>query len=875
MLRPLFTSLLLAVLTTLSFPVEVKFNFKPAKNNFGIFSPDELKAILTNLKGVKSFKCTSKGCYIELHPLLVDYSFKGFSFFLIPRLERFLGLKLYYRYPEELMAGAADNTLFFLRNRGYLDAQVKTVLHVSKEGYAKLEIIGSEGELYLWGGFQFNGTPCFKPREFYLKYRKPFGAPFSYIDLYRALDLAQELCRKKGYLESFVYYREPFGVKRKSLWYYLGKNLELFPPFALDLISSYADVFITDPLKGLKFLFRPSYGVYPTLVIRVEELPYKIHLKGNKEIPTDTLRAFIKGLLQKGAAFSPVALQEALSEFYRSRGFLDAIIRLEVRNRRIDISVEEGQRYRLKVKIVPPLRGLKLKPPRYYTKGFEEKLLSEVKDYLHRKGYLYDSLKLHRGVDRKSKRVVLTLFVENPRKVHIELRRELLIENRSLRKLVERTLKGYKPFDLVADGKKRETLRGRIISILKRFGCKRPLVGIKVREKRPGGVVLEERVSCGGIKVFGHSAFWVEGRVRERELSYAVPDFYGKKFRKKLLDALENRLQLSGLFESYTVKRAETKEEVIPLVEGVEKRPLSVEGQIGFSSDEGYLLDTSLKITDPFGYGSIFSLGYRLTGKRNYYNLSYRDNYFFSRHLFTGGDLFKRYEEHRDYDIDLKGFSLSLGYHLNLYTDIALTFISDRFGLTTDFPSPPGGTLNKWTLSGELYYPLYGGLVKRGQLSGSINLSRGSTGGSNYWKIRSRLGFALFFGKKYTAFSAAAGYVSPQAPIFEKFYLGGLKDLKGYSYESVAPPGGGEMFWYAGAEAGFPLFGSAYLFTGFDIGASVKRNQNPFGEVKKDIFAGAGSLTAVGPIRFVVALPLEGKITFSSLKFLFLVGFNF
>ena len=874
MLR-LLLILLLAVFVNCSFPTEVKFNFKPAKNNFELFSPDELKAILEHLKGVKSFNCTSKGCYIELHPLLVDYTFEGFSFFLLPRLERFLGLKLFYRYPEEVMASAADNTLFFLRNRGYLDAQVKTVLHVSKEGYAKLKIVGNEGELYLWGGFQFNGTPCFEPRTFYIEYRKPFGAPFSYIDLYRALDLAQGLCRKKGYLESFVFYREPFGVKRETLWHYLGKNLKVFPPLALDLLSSYTDIFITDPFKGIKFLFKPSYGVYPTLVIRVEELPYKINLRGNKEIPTTTLRAYIEELLQKGTAFSPVALQEALTEFYRSRGFLDVAIRIEVRKRKIDISVREGERYRVEVKIVPPLKGLRLKLPRHYTKGFEQELLSEVKDYLHRKRYLYGSLKIHKGVDRKSKTVRLTLFIENPRKVGVELHRKVLIENRSLRKLVERTLKGYKPFDLVADRGKRKDLKGKILSILKKFGCKEPLVEIKVKGKEPERVILEEKVSCGGIKVFGHSAFWVEGRIKERELSYAIPDFYGKKFRKKLLDALENRLSLSGLFESYSVKRVERENGIIPLVEGVEKRPLSVEGQIGFSSDEGYILDATLQLTDPFGYGSIFRLGYRLTGKRNYYHLSYLDNYFFSRHFFTGADLFKRYEEHRDYDITLKGFSLSLGYHLNLYTDLSLTFISDRFDLVTDFPSPPRGTLNKWTLSGEFLYPLYEGLVKRGQLSGSINLSRGSTGGNGYWKGSSRVGLVLFFGKKYAAFSAAAGYVSPQAPIFEKFYLGGIKDLKGYTYESVAPPGGGEIFWYAGTEVGFPLFGSAYLFTGFDAGASVKRNQNPFGEIKKDIFVGAGSLTGAGPIRFVVALPLENKITLSSLKFLFLVGFNF
>ena len=99
--------------------------------------------------------------------------------------------------------------------------------------------------------------------------------------------------------------------------------------------------------------------------------------------------------------------------------------------------------------------------------------------------------------------------------------------------------------------------------------------------------------------------------------------------------------------------------------------------------------------------------------------------------------------------------------------------------------------------------------------------------------------------------------------------------MKGFSYESVAPPGGGDIYWYIGNEWGIPLFKPLYLFGGFDVGNCVKKGENPFGVIKKDIFVGVGGLTAAGPIRFVLAIPLKNRIQIQDFKYLFLIGFNF
>lgn len=850
---------------------ELKFNFQPAKNNLETFSVEELKVILPKINGVKNFLCKGDSCKITLYPLLISYSFKGFSPFIQPKLERYLGLKTFYRYSEETLAAAANNIVFFLQNNGYLDTTVKSVLTVSKKGFARLKIIGSEGKLYLWGGFHFNGTKCFSPLQFYKEYNKPFGIPFSYLGLYDAIDLAQELCKKKGYLESFIYYSEPFEVKKQTLFHFFWKNFKNNPLLVVDFVSQYLDILLDNPFKGIYLLSKPLNAVYPTIKIYTIE-NIKITFSGNKYFSNHFLETFVKNKLQEEDFLSLITLQNELLNLYHSVGFFDVKITIKQISKTIAVKITEGTRYKVKFGFIPPLRGFQIKVPPFYRKTFEKKLLEEAKKYLQTHKLVYKSLEIHREIDRQKKIVYLTLFVKGFRKATISIKRKIDIPNSSLRKLVGKLLKKENPYTLVIDRKKISLLREKLFLILQKFGCSHPEVLIKVRDLKNRLEVLE-KVSCKRILEFNHTAYWVEGRIRKKELDYLIADFYGKRFNRKLIDILHNRLAYSNLFKSYTIKLVKNKS-IIPLIEAVERKPLTIEGQLGFSSDEGYLGDFSLKLTDPFGFGSIFTLQYLLSSKRTLYRFSYLDDYFFSKYFFVGGSLFKKYEEHRDFDLTGKGYSATIGYHLNLYTDIALNFISFHFGLNSQLINLSEGNLNKLTLSGEIYYPLYRGLVKKGLFNAFIHFSVGDYR-KNYFKTLFGINLSFLFKEIYNHFKISGGYVSPQAPIFEKFYLGGLKNLKGYSYESVAPAGGGEIFWYAGTEWGFPLFKPAYLFGGLDFGNAVKKSKNPFGEIKKDVFIGVGSITAAGPIRFVIAIPLKNRIKFQDIKYLFLVGFNF
>ena len=867
-----FLLLVFLLITTPFWGTELKFNYQPAKNNLEDFPTEELKLILPQIRGIKDFQCRQGKCRIDLYPLLISYTLKGFSPFAKPKLEKFLGLKTFYRYPEETLASAANNIVFFLRNNGYLDASVKSILEINKKGYAKLKIVGSEGNLYIWGGFNFKGKKCFKPTNFYQKYNKPFGIPFSFINLYNAVDLAGDICKKKGFFESFVYYTEPFEVKKETLFHFFWRDLKTNPVWALNLLSRYVDILVDNPIRGIYLFFKPLNSVYPTLYIWAKGIPYRITFKGNKYFSTEYLNRLVEDILKKRGFLSPLELQKAIVNLYHSQGFFDVRIEILFFGKNLVVKISEGKRYKLKIEFHPPIKGFFLKPPTYYEKKYEFELLKELKTFLHSKGFLFKDIKIHTEIDRNKKVVILTVFIDGLRKVRIVLQKKIDIPNKSIRDLVIQILKKEKPYNLLLDKAKVKTLREKIKTLLDKFGCENPYADIEVKDLRTR-VEIIEKVSCKRILKFGHTAFWIEGRIKRSELKYLLVDFYGRRFNRKLVDMLRNRIALSNLFESYTIKLVRNKK-VIPLVEGVEKKPISLEGQVGFSSDEGYLMDLALKITDPFGFGSRFSIRYRLASKRTLYQLSYLDDYLLSAKTFGGANLFKKYEEHRDFNLSTKGYSITLGYHLNLYTDLAVSYISTLFGLDTLLTNTKSGRLEKISLSGELYYPIYRGLVRKGLLNAFFQLSEGINT-FKFFKTSIGLDFSLFLKEIYTSLKISVGYVSSNAPIFEKFYLGGIKNLKGFSYESVAPPGGGDIYWYIGNEWGIPLFKPLYLFGGFDVGNCVKKGENPFGVIKKDIFVGVGGLTAAGPIRFVLAIPLKNRIQIQDFKYLFLIGFNF
>jgi outer membrane protein insertion porin family len=853
------------------FGYEVEFNYKPVKNNLNTLTPKELEAVLPQIEDIKSFKCSKKRCYIELKPLLVDISFKGFSIFSLPRLEEYLGLRPYYRYSEKRLLSVSGNIVSYLKNNGYISPTVKTRLFIDRKGYARLQIIGNEGELYLLGGFLFQSDKkCFSEKEFLWRFKKPLGIPFSTLDLYHSLEIAEKLCKEKyPYYTVYTFYSEPFEVKREPITRFLMKNFKINPFKVVDFLTYYADVLITNPYKGIKFLFHPTETVYPKVIVYLQGENLKISIEGNKFFSKAQLKKEIEKLIHEEGFLSLEGILNFLRKKYRDSGFLDVKISIIRKRNSVKILIKEGRRYKVFFETKPHI-DFKFPNGKYYSKKLIESLRHKLEEFLKREGFYFKKLEPVEVVDREKKTVKVVFFIEDLKPLKVKKEVEISVPDRGLKEKIKEILQKVDVVKLVFNPSEGKKLGEEIKKLLEDYGCVKPVSEFELEEHKKFFMV-KFKVSCAGKAKFGKTAYWIEGRIPKREIEYMVLPLNGKRFNKKLLELLRTRFEKTQLFESLSVIPVKVDGKVIPLVWGRERKPFSTEGWFGYNSDEGLSGSFGLKIFDLLKFGETISTSIGISQKRTVYSFDYFDNYLFSRKVFGGFGVFKKWEEHRDYSLTTKGLSLTYGWHFNWWTDLSLNFLKGDYQLDDGFT---GGDISKITLSAEINYPIYSGGVKKGLFNGYVHYGI-SLNKANYSKLRVGGVLSLLWRSFYLSLKGSFGYVTPKAPVFEKFYLGGLKNLKGYGYESVGPYGGGDLYWYTGIEAGVPAFKSLYLFGGFDFGNAVKRSENPFKDFKKDIFVGAGTVTTMGPVRFVLATPLEGKFSLTNLKTLVLIGFSF
>lgn len=138
-----------------------------------------------------------------------------------------------------------------------------------------------------------------------------------------------------------------------------------------------------------------------------------------------------------------------------------------------------------------------------------------------------------------------------------------------------------------------------------------------------------------------------------------------------------------------------------------------------------------------------------------------------------------------------------------------------------------------------------------GALGGQYNFDKFQTSATGYWTLYDD----LLDRKTVLRTSARVGYITPDAPFFERFYAGGGGSMRGFRYRGISPrsgpdddPIGGNFSVTGTVEVGFPLAGESLrgvVFT--DIGDV--ENSARFGTVRVS--------TGVG-VR--LTLPIFGQV---------------
>ncbi|AQW84910.1 beta-barrel assembly machinery complex, BamA/YaeT protein [Campylobacter pinnipediorum subsp. pinnipediorum] len=402
-----------------------------------------------------------------------------------------------------------------------------------------------------------------------------------------------------------------------------------------------------------------------------------------------------------------------------------------------------------------------------------------------------------------------------------------------------------------------------------------------------------EQVYIRNVQISGNER--TADRVVRRELYLTEGNLYN---RTDLKDS-EDSLRRTSYFEDVQIQEERIDANTIDLVVNVKEASTgSISGGIGYGSSDGLLLNASLSDTNIFGSGmnggiSVEKSDDELSGQISLTNPRLNDSEYS-----LGGSIYANDYERNSYKQKSYGFNTTLGRRLTRNLSTSLTYIiqqSQISGLSRallQIGHKEGKNLKSSLIpainynSTDDYY-----LPRRGVTAGMSVEFAGLGGDEKFTKFRTNFNYYLglkdyidydFILRYKSAFSKIwnNGYV----PINEKFYLGGLRDLRGYENRTVSPKvsynkewyeTGGEISFNNSFEFSFPIIDRVkmrgVLF--FDYGAIGEKNLSEI--TRMSTGAGIEWITPIGPLQLIYAKPIHPSRNDETNRFEFSIGRRF
>jgi outer membrane protein insertion porin family len=413
-----------------------------------------------------------------------------------------------------------------------------------------------------------------------------------------------------------------------------------------------------------------------------------------------------------------------------------------------------------------------------------------------------------------------------------------------------------------------------------------------------------DKVYIERINITGNSK--TRDKVVRREFKLAEGSLYSSTALKKTKQNINNL----GFFEEINISQAKgSADNKLNLNAEVKEKStgtFSIGG--GYSSLDGIIGQASVQQSNFLGLGLKAVLSGSLGGKTQTYTLGLTDPYFLDTKWTLGGDIYRSDRDYIDFTRRVTGADIKGGYPL---TDELNTFwmykyeVKDIFNLSTALNDNP----NLLTESSGKLSSLYGSLTLN-TTDYRLDPSKGFVGtlSAEYAGIGGDQKFVRFIGesayfipfKWNTVFSlrGTMGYIMRNGndiSIDEKFFLGGINTLRGFSSRSVSPfvnvathsienglvtPGttnvflGGTKEAIFNAEYVFPIIKEANIkgLVFVDAGNAYGPGQSFFSTVRASYGLGFRWYSPMGPLRLEYGIPVNprpgidnksGKLEFS------------
>lgn len=385
----------------------------------------------------------------------------------------------------------------------------------------------------------------------------------------------------------------------------------------------------------------------------------------------------------------------------------------------------------------------------------------------------------------------------------------------------------------------------------------------------------------------------------------------------------KTRLERLGFFQTVDVETVPVPgtDDLVDVNYSVQEQPTgSLSASVGFSQNSGVILGASVSENNFFGTGKRVSFGVNVSDSVKSANVSYLDPYYTVDGVSRGFSLFARETDYEEEDIssyllDEYGGRLTFGYPTDSITRLnfgaGVTQSKIKPGVFSaqevrDFIVDEGDSFTNYFLFGSWRRStLNRGVLPTNGYSHSLSLDVAVPGSDlTFYKATHRTDFyfpltdsANWVLRARTEIGYGDGYGDrSQMPFFEHFYSGGYGSVRGYEANSLGnkaeraagdfsdpDPFGGNVLTEGGLELIFPTpfaGDSRSMRTSFFVDAGqvfdTERGFDPeLGEVRTSAGVSFQWITAVGPLAFSLAKPLNDKSGDDTQVFQFSLGQTF
>ena len=424
-------------------------------------------------------------------------------------------------------------------------------------------------------------------------------------------------------------------------------------------------------------------------------------------------------------------------------------------------------------------------------------------------------------------------------------------------------------------------------------------IGLTYRVEEGTKSYLERVIISGNTRT--------KDKVIRRELAVSPGDLYNSVYA----EASKKRLQNLNYFERVDVFASDTmvpgKKDMNVVVS--EKRTGSLNFGAGYSTTDGVigfveLSQSNFDITNwpSFtGGGERFRTRVQIGSQRKDITVSLTEPYFLDYQLAVGGEAFYREADYlssvynqRNYGVDLftrKAITQDLSWRL----DYRLEEI-DIYNVTASSSSPifqDQGNHTKSQISPSLVYDTRDSvfLTRKGTRAEFAPFVAGGPLGGNDNVYGANLSVTQYISLPWDTILTLAGEVasvdnwsgSDHVPIFDRLYLGGSNNLRGFKFRDVGPkdvdgnPIGGQSLARFTAEYTYPVVdrvrGAFFYDTGYVNAGSYDFSPS---NISSDVGIGVRLDLPIGPIRLDYGIPIQqGDAPSKSGHFNFNIGYQF